>query len=89
MRLPPAADDEGDETDGFAIWHVNWDSLCAFLDLGTQWRWAIGFGAAVRLGVDWASLDILLHRRGLGREAFEDIVAMEAAALEEFARGAR
>lgn len=88
VRIPPA-NDEGDETDGFAIWDVSWGSLCAFLDLASQWRWAIGFGAAVRLGLDWTSLDILLRRRGLDSEAFEDLIAMEAAALEEFAKGAR
>lgn len=59
----------------------------AFLDLASQWRWAIGFGAAVRLGLDWSAADLLLRRRGLGDEVFEDLIAMEAAALEEFGTG--
>ena len=89
MRLPPPAPDEGDEDDGFAIWDVNWNGLCAFLDLASQWRWAIGFGAAVRLGLDWSAADLLLRRRGLGDDVFEDLIAMETAALEEFSKEAR
>lgn len=84
MTLPPARDE--DEDDGFAIWDVNWPSLCAFLDLASQWRWAIGFGAAVRLGLDWTAADLLCRRRGLGDDRFEDLIAMETAALEEFGK---
>lgn len=61
----------------------------AFLDLASQWRLAIGFGAAVRLGLDWQAADLLCRRRGLGDDVFEDLIAMEDAALEEFAKGAR
>lgn len=87
MTLPPAGDE--DEDDGFEIWDVNWDSLTAFLDLASQWRWALGLGAAARLGLDWTAVDLLLRRRGLGDDRFEDLIAMEAAALEEFGKSAR
>lgn len=86
VAVAPGAE-RGDEDDGFGIWDVNWPSLAAFVDLGSQWRWAVGFGAAARLGLDWSAADLLLRRRGLGDRHFEDLIAMEAAALEEFAKG--
>jgi len=91
VKVAPGLD-RGDEEgfgDEFGIWDVNWPSLAAFLDLASQWHWAIGFGAAVRLGLDWSAADLLLRRRGLGDRHFEDLIAMEAAALAEFARDDR
>ncbi len=91
VRVAPGPDQGGEHGfgDEFGIWDVNWPSLSAFLDLASQWRWALGFGAAARLGLDWSAADLLLRRRGLGDGHFEDLIAMETAALEEFARGDR
>jgi hypothetical protein len=72
------------EADAVEIWDVNWESLQAFLGCQTQWRLALGFGAAVWLGLDYSGVDVLLRRRGLSDQVFEDLKTMEAEALRTF-----
>lgn len=90
VTIDDGGDDEedcGDEDEErVAVWDVSWRSLVAFLDCDTQWRIVVaGFGGAARLGLDYAGVDALLRRRGLPDDAFEDLIAMERAALEAFA----
>jgi hypothetical protein len=66
------------------VWDANWKSLEAFLDCATQWRVVAGFGAAARLGLDYAGVEVLLRRRGLPDQVFEDILVMEREALKAF-----
>lgn len=79
----PASETNGKE-DAFEIWDINRPSFEAFVDCETQWRFAAGFGFCVRLGLDWSAVDILLRRRGLGDDQFEDLRMMEAEALEAY-----
>lgn len=56
----------------------------AFLACENQWRVVAGFGFVARLGLEWPAVDVLINRRGLGDREFEDLVVMEAAALNIF-----
>jgi len=76
------------ENDVFEIWDINRASFEAFVDCETQWRFAAGFGFCVRLGLDWSAVDILLRRRGLGDEQFEDLRVMETEALDAYSEAA-
>lgn len=64
------------------VWPENWETARILLELDTQWR--VGMGG--RIGLDYATLFILLDRHGLSGDewwqAFRDIQAMESAALE-------
>ncbi len=84
VAVPPGEETVEDEID---VWDTAWPSFMAFLDCATQWRFAVGFGVVARLGLDWQAADLLLRRRGLPDDAFEDVIAMEEAALEIFAKG--
>ena len=70
------------------VWDINWPSVTAFLDCENQWRIVAGFGFAVRVGLAWDAVEILLKRRGLGDAEFEDILVMEKAALKIFSEAA-
>ncbi|MBX3580837.1 MAG: DUF1799 domain-containing protein [Rhizobiaceae bacterium] len=79
----------GDEEDSaIAVWDTNWKSVEAFLDCQTQWRLAVGFGAARWLGLDYAGVDAFLRgrfrNRALRRRIFEDLRVMEFVALRTF-----
>jgi hypothetical protein len=74
----------------FGVWDVAWPSFRAFLDCASQWRFVAGFGFVARLGLDWSAVDVLMRRRGLPDDVFEDLLVMEAAALSIFGEdGAR
>lgn len=75
------------EDDGamFDVWATNWKALTAFLAVETQWQVVAGLGAMIWRGLDYASVDVVLRRRGFGDEEFDAIQAMELAALDVFA----
>lgn len=87
MTPPPTVPEE--EEDVFELWDINWQSFDAFLACETQWRFLAGFGAVACLGLDWPAVDVLLRRRGLDDEAFEDLRVMENAAVEVLAEASR
>lgn len=72
------------EESAFDVWDINWPSLGAFLACQTQWRLAVGFSRAVWLGLDYAAVDVVLRRRNLPDQVFEDLRVMEAEALATF-----
>lgn len=82
MVLP---EQDEQEDDAVEIWDINWPSFMAFLACENQWRVAAGFGFFARLGLEWPAVDVLIRRRCLSDREFEDLVVMEAAALEVFA----
>jgi hypothetical protein len=84
VDLPP--DENEDESDVFPVWDKNWPALTAFLALETQWRVvARGMtGVLEFLGLDYAAVDVVLRRRKAKTSVFEDLQAMEGAALSAF-----
>jgi len=79
------------EEPAFEVWRSNRRSVMAFLACETQWRIAVGFGAAIRLGIDYGSARPVFERRNgrVDRRLFDDIRVMEQAALEAFAEVAK
>lgn len=79
---------EGSEADAaFEVWSENWEAVCAFLCVCTQWR-AIGKG--MDGGVYWQGLDyagVAAGLAGAGIEAtpklWAELRIMEAAARNE------
>ncbi|ARE40914.1 hypothetical protein RGUI_2773 [Rhodovulum sp. P5] len=67
---------------------VNWQSVCTFLDVETQWRAAAGLAGLIWLGLDYAGVDVVLRRRGLPDSVFADLQVMETAALAALSEGA-
>lgn len=81
MTIPTDPDREP-EPEAYPVWSINWPSLLAFLDAATQWRTTIApSGRAVWFGLDYTAVDILLRRRAAADEVFENLMAMERAAL--------
>lgn len=82
-QAPEEAEEE------FEIMACNWPSFTAFLACSTQWRvvpaMSGGMGAImttlVFIGLDHAAVDVTLRRLEAPAHAFEDIIAMEDAAL--------
>lgn len=66
------------------VWARNWPSLMAFLACETQWRVAAGLGGVIRLGLDYAAVDIVMRRAAAGDAVFDDLMVMERAALKAF-----
>lgn len=79
-------DDEKDEKNVFLVWDKNWPALTAFLAVETQWRVVSRgmTGVLQRLGLDYAAVDVVLRRRKVKAGVFDDIQAMERAALKAF-----
>lgn len=76
----------GDGTpESFALWACNVPAFSLFMDLRTQWRRS-PFGQ--RIGIDYAALPAVMDLRGIKRKRrgrlFDDLQAMEMAALEVF-----
>lgn len=67
------------------VWRENWDSLRAFRALETQWRAVAGLAGLVWLGIDFNAADVVLRRFNSPDHVFEDLIAMEDAALAVFA----
>ncbi|TFF20543.1 hypothetical protein E3C22_16680 [Jiella endophytica] len=75
--------DDGENND-VAVWVVNWRTVLAFLACATCWRFAAGMSGMIRLGLDYAGVDVMLRRRGYDDVDFADMQLMEEAALEAF-----
>lgn len=84
--MPPAPEEAEDE---IQIMACNWPSFTAFLACSTQWRvvpaMSGGMGAImttlVFIGLDHTAIDATLRRLDAPAHVFEDIIAMEEAAL--------
>lgn len=78
--------DTGDTDGDFEIWRDNLDSLNAYTACDTQWRWMMCGTKAVRLGLDYPGVQTVLWGLKVKnpQQVFNDIRAMEAAALEIF-----
>lgn len=76
------AEDYGEE-DGVQVWPENWPTFLLFLDMHTQWYVGMNGPTGLRYSVLWQRMDALkIH--GVEREQmFQDIRAMEMAALRE------
>lgn len=85
VTFAPEAVAESEGDDGcFEVWEQNWESMRAFLACQTQWRVVAGYGGAEWLGLDYSGVDVVLRRRGLGDDVFEDLRVMEREALKAF-----
>jgi hypothetical protein len=66
------------------LWPENWPAWCLFVDIQTQWRTS-GMGGPS--GLDYGPLFKLMEHQGLTgkewREMFDDIRALESAALDQ------
>lgn len=69
------------------VWPENWDIVCAFVAVATQWRTAaIGGGfsapALIHIGLDYASVRVALDAEGIAVTAglWRGLRVMEAAA---------
>ncbi len=81
-----------------AIWPENAESLAAFLAAATQWRVVVipaapGVpGRLIRTGLDHAAVAAAIgfarRRSQRLRAIFDDVIAMEQAAIEAFAEAA-
>lgn len=72
-----------EDADAFEVFEDGWESLTLFLQLDTQWRWV----QHIRTGLNYSAVEFLLRLYGVKkrREVFEDIQAMERAALSAWA----
>ncbi|HSI41761.1 MAG TPA: DUF1799 domain-containing protein [Xanthobacteraceae bacterium] len=75
--LPP----EDTEEEHFEVWPPNWDALRLFLACSTQWRAAGTFARVIWLGLDYGAVEIVMRQLSLAGVAWNDLQAMEAAAL--------
>ena len=69
---PPPADQP------FVVWECNRPALQAFMACGTLWRRDVGGS----FWLDYNGVDVVMRRRKLADELFEQIQTMEFAALE-------
>lgn len=74
----------------FGIHADNALTWAVFAALGTQWTTAIGFTAAVRTGLKYEAIPLVMAMLGVPRQArpgtFRELRQMENAALEVFAQ---
>lgn len=83
--LPDRA--EGDEA-GFEVWAENWETVCAFIAIETQWQATATFSQLIWLGLDYGAVDVIMRRRNLPDHVFEQLQIMEGAALAVFSEAA-
>lgn len=76
-----------DEPEEFEIWPENLQSLEVFLACSTQWN--VHFSGKAQ-GLNYPALEAVLRMQGCmeQQQIFEDLRAMEYAALDEFNKGA-
>ncbi|MFZ6644418.1 DUF1799 domain-containing protein [Undibacterium sp. TJN25] len=77
------------EAPAYPIWHDNIRSLNVFLALSTQWEIVLANGYLVRTRIIYEAIEpVLRNMNGIARrhwaETFEDLRAMESAALVAF-----
>lgn len=89
-EITASASKPGD-TDGdhFEVWPENWDSLSVFLALGSVWSWVTpGVGDPLRVGIPATEIKATFWFTGIKKRErqriFQDIRAMERAALDVF-----
>lgn len=75
---------ETPEEDVFAVWQDNWISVLTFLACETQWRTVSTMTRLEWLGLDYTAVDVVMRRKGIPDDVFEDLRIMEQAALETF-----
>ena len=72
------------DTDAVEVWPENWASWALFCRVSTQWRTA-GMGSYI--GLDYTPIFTVMDKDGLSgqawHDAFDDLRAIEAAALEQ------
>lgn len=75
--------------DVFEVWPENWETLGVFLALGTQWQRVMGLAGAVVTGIHYPAVTTVFEIYGVTdrRAMFEDLRAMESAALAVFNGG--
>lgn len=78
--------DTGNADGDFEIWRDNLGSLDAYTACDTQWRWMMYGAKAVQLGLDYPGVKTVLWGLKVKnpQQVFNDIRAMEAAALDVF-----
>lgn len=83
------AEQADDGSADFDIWRDNLQSLEAYVACATQWRWLVGRSWVMRVGLDYAGVKALLWSLNVAdpQQVFNDVRAMEAAALEVFNAG--
>jgi hypothetical protein len=75
-------DDEDTIEDRIEIMECNWPSFAAFVACSTQWRVLATAAGLIFLGLDYTACDIVLRRYDAAPHVFDDLQAMENAALE-------
>jgi hypothetical protein len=69
----------------FHVWEDNWEVVCVFIDLATQWQVISGMGGVAYQGVNYLALEAVLRLRQiepvLWPDLFQGIRIMERAAL--------
>lgn len=70
--------------DAFEIWPENWETLTIFMALTTQFNGIAGMAGVVWTGINYPSVLTVFELYGVSdrRAMFEDLRAMELAALE-------
>lgn len=70
----------------FEVWPENLESLNVFLACEAKWVWLVGFNAATRTELSWDAVKTACWALEVKqpRRVFNDVRAMEQAALEEF-----
>jgi len=68
----------------FDVFADNWQAVQLFCRLATQWKIAIGMGAAVYLGLDYTAIDFLFKIENVSETAkvFAELQIMERTALK-------
>ena len=63
-----------------------WDSVQAFVCLGSQWRVAVGMSGMSWLGIDFVAVESYLRMRGVARakwsQILDELLVMQQAASE-------
>lgn len=65
------------------IWSSNWNTLRAFLDLQSQWRFEEADGR-IWMSLDYGAADVVLRRNRYDDVEFADLQIMERAAIGAF-----
>ena len=84
----PAADAGHDDGEACVVWDFLWDAVQLFDAMRTQWRFAVGMGGVVYVGLDYGPMRSLMRPLGLlGRRDDRDLLrqfqVMERAARDE------
>lgn len=83
---PSGAASKNESDEYFELWLDNVEGISAYIACGTQWRWNVCEGKAIRMGLDYGGVKVVLWGLKVKnpQQVFNDIRAMEAVALEVF-----